>query len=73
MGTVELREHAGYQERDLLGDVHGMVGGPLQLPSGVVQVHHPGQLVQRLARCQHGGQQGAVQLVDPVVQRRGSR
>jgi hypothetical protein len=47
-----------------------MVGGPLQLPAGVVQVHHPGQLVQRLPGCQHGGQQGAVQLVDPVVERR---
>ena len=43
-----------------------MVGGPLQLPAGVVQVDHPGQLVQRLAGCQHE----AVQLVDLGVQRR---
>src|SRR5215218_2671191 len=48
---VELRELAGDEEPDLLGDVHGMVGGPLQLPSGVVQVHHPCQLVQRLTKC----------------------
>src|SRR5918993_488085 len=53
-GTVELRELAGDEEPDLLGDVHGMVGGPLQLPSGVVQVHHPCQLVQRLTSAASG-------------------
>src|SRR5512132_2969107 len=68
--AVELPQLAGDQEPDLFGDVHGVVGGPLQLPAGVVQVHPPGQLVQRLAGGEHGGQQRAVQLGDPFVQRR---